>query len=324
MTLDIIVPHYKETTEVIKPLLDSIALQQNVDFKIIKVTIVDDGFDCTEIKLNKENYPYEITHLKMPKGGVSAARQYGIDNTNGDYIIICDCDDMFHSNVGLWLVLNEAKKSNFDFMISNFIEESRTPDKKEIVYIPHEIDATFVHGKVYQRKFLDDNKIKWNKNLTIHEDSYFNILCQRLQKHGVHCPMPFYLWKWRDESVCRHDDKYMLKTFSNMLDSSSALVNEFMKRNRLKDAAEIVVQMVVDSYLTMNKKEWLDQENQEYRISTERRFKTYWNDHKDLWNGTPENIKNQIIVLVKNRMFQEGVILENITFGDWIKHIEEL
>ena len=136
--------------------------------------------------------------------------------------------------------------------------------------------------------------------------------------------MPWYLWKWRDESVCRHDEKYMLKTFSNLIDSSTALVNEFIKRNRLKDAAEIVVQMVVDSYLTMNKKEWLDQENQEYRISTERRFKKYWNDHKDLWNGTPENIKNQIIVLVKNRMFQEGVILENITFGDWIKHIEEL
>ena len=111
MTLDIIVPHYHEKTEVVKPLLDSIALQQNVDFKTIKVTIVDDGFDCPEMIINKENYPYEITQLKMPKGGVSAARQFGIDNTNGDYIIICDCDDMFYANVGLWLVNQEAKKS---------------------------------------------------------------------------------------------------------------------------------------------------------------------------------------------------------------------
>lgn len=32
MKLQILVPHYKEPTEVIKPLLDSIAIQQNVDF----------------------------------------------------------------------------------------------------------------------------------------------------------------------------------------------------------------------------------------------------------------------------------------------------
>ena len=31
MTLDILIPQYKETDEVIKPLLDSIALQQQVD-----------------------------------------------------------------------------------------------------------------------------------------------------------------------------------------------------------------------------------------------------------------------------------------------------
>lgn len=136
--------------------------------------------------------------------------------------------------------------------------------------------------------------------------------------------MPFYLWKWRDESVCRHDPKYILKTYNNMLESSTALVNEFLKRNRLKDAAEIAVQMIIDTYLTMNKKEWIEQENQEYRNNTEKRFKKYWIEYRSLWDGTPENVKNQIIVGVKNRMFQEGVILESITFDDWIKHIESL
>lgn len=109
-----------------------------------------------------------------------------------------------------------------------------------------------------------------------------------------------------------------------MLDSSTALVNEFLKRDKLKDAAEVAVQMIIDTYLTMNKTEWINQENQEYRKNTEVRFKKYWNDNKSLWDGTPESIKNQIIVGVKNRMFQEGVILESITFNDWIKHIDAL
>lgn len=322
MKLDIIVPHYHEKTEVIKPLLDSISIQQNVDFKDIKVTIVDDGFDCPELNIGE--YPYQIDILKMAKGGVSAARQYGIDHTSGDYIIICDCDDCFYSVVGLWLVFNEAKKSNFDFMISTFIEESRTQDRTEIIYIPHNIDCTFVHGKVYQRRFLNDNNIRWCPKLTIHEDSFFQVLCQRLSKNGVHCPTPWFLWKWRDDSVCRHNPKYILETYNNMLDSSTALVQEFINRDKIKDAAEVAVQIIIDSYLTMNKKEWLDQENQEFRLKTERRFKKYWIDYKDLWEGTPENVKSQIIVGVKNRMFQEGVILENITFYDWIRHIETL
>ena len=45
MKLQILVPQYEETDEIIKPLLDSIALQQNVDFNEIGVIIVNDGSD---------------------------------------------------------------------------------------------------------------------------------------------------------------------------------------------------------------------------------------------------------------------------------------
>ena len=36
MRLQILVPQYNETEETIKPLLDSIAIQQNVDFQLMK------------------------------------------------------------------------------------------------------------------------------------------------------------------------------------------------------------------------------------------------------------------------------------------------
>ena len=45
MRLQILVPQYDETDEIVKPLLDSIALQQNIDFKDIGVIIVNDGSD---------------------------------------------------------------------------------------------------------------------------------------------------------------------------------------------------------------------------------------------------------------------------------------
>lgn len=65
----------------------------------------------------------------------------------------------------------------FDSMVSVFIEESRNPETKEVVYINHDMDSTFVHGKLHRRQYLIDKQIRFNDKLTIHEDSYFNILC---------------------------------------------------------------------------------------------------------------------------------------------------
>ena len=45
MKLQILVPQYKETDEVVKPLLDSIAIQQNVDFSEVGVSVCTHGSD---------------------------------------------------------------------------------------------------------------------------------------------------------------------------------------------------------------------------------------------------------------------------------------
>jgi hypothetical protein len=128
------------------------------------------------------------------------------------------------------------ENGGFDSLVSAFIEETRTPGTKEPIYINHDIDVTFVHGKVHRRQYLLEKNIRWNENLTIHEDSYFNCLCQKLANELKYSQTSFYLWRWRDDSVCRNDFKYILKTYNNMLDSTEALVDEFICRNRLGDA----------------------------------------------------------------------------------------
>ena len=47
MKLQILIPHYRESAETIRPLLDSIAIQQNVDFSEIGVIICHDGEDIS-------------------------------------------------------------------------------------------------------------------------------------------------------------------------------------------------------------------------------------------------------------------------------------
>ena len=323
--LEILIPQYKETESIIKPLLDSIEIQQNVDLKNdVGVIIVNDG---TNVHLSDEflsKYTYDIKYYLNEHKGVSATRNACLDHATADYVMFCDADDMFYNACGLYIVFREIENGGFDSLVSAFVEESRMPNTKEIIYINHDMDSTFVHGKVHKRKYLLNNNIRWNDKLTIHEDSYFNCLCQRLAKELKYSQTPFYLWRWRDDSVCRHDFKYILKTYNNMLDSNESLVEEFLKRNRSQDAQFYATSMIYDAYFTMNKDEWLNQENHEYRMATERRFKDYWLKYKYLHNSIPMETKTQIIMGIKNRMYAEGMVLETLTFDQWIKQIEAI
>lgn len=326
MKLQFLIPQYNEDDRVIKPLLDSIAIQQKVDMDDIGAIIVNDGSDIFLSEKLLSSYPFEIEYVKAEHRGVSATRNAALDKAKADYVCFCDADDMFFSALGLYVVFREIDElGGFDVLVSNFMEETRTPEDKETpVYINREMDSTFVHGKFFKRKYLKKNNIRFNDALTIHEDSYFNCLAQKLAGNAKYCPTAFYLWKWRDESVCRHDPKYILKTYNNMLDSNTALVEELIRRKRVPDAQFYVTMMVYDAYFTMNKDEWINQENAEYRHATELRFKKYYQTFKEYFETVDKTMKAQIIVSIKNRFFQEGLFMETITFDDWIKGVMKL
>ena len=257
MRIDILVPQYREDESVIRPLLDSIATQQNIDFENVGVIIANDGTDVLLDEAFLSCYPYKITYLKCEHNGVSATRNAALDASKADYVMFCDADDMFYHNCALWFI-NREMEIGFDTLMSAFFEEGRHPETREPLYITHQTDSTFVHGKVHRRKFLVENNIRFNPDLTIHEDSYFNILCQQIAHpdRAKYCQIPFYIWRWRDDSVCRHDPKYILKTYRNMLDSNDALICQFLKRGMKEKAREFVSMMVYDTYYLFNKPEW--------------------------------------------------------------------
>ena len=325
MKLQILVPHYKESAEVIEPLLDSIAIQQSVDFDEVGVIIAYDGEDAFGLPQKdwSQKYPFEILHLFCEHQGVSATRNAALDASTADYVMFCDADDMFCHVCALHIIFNEIEVG-FDTLTSCFIEESRHPETKKPVYINHDMDSTFVHGKVHRRAYLIDNHIRFNPKLTIHEDSYFNILAQNLTEQGKYCPTPFYLWKWRDESVCRHDPEYILKTYNNMLDSNDALVDEFSRRGKEDKANFFVGFMVFDAYYTMNKKEWIDKTNEGYRTAVEKRFSEYFKKHLSQWQKLSEQEKMIISNNIRTRSVNEGMPMESITIDTWLRHISEV
>lgn len=322
--LEILVPQYNEPDSVIKPLLDSIAIQQNVDFGEIGVIICNDGSDTLLSAELFGSYPYEISYYREPHRGVSGTRNACLDYATAEYVMFCDADDMFFNACGLWVFFRDAKDEDFDTYVPNFLEESRAADTGNVVYLVHSDDCTFVHGKIHRRAYLVEQNIRWNEALTVHEDSYFNILCQSLTEKVHKCPTAFYLWKWRKESVCRHDPKYMLKTYHHMIDSNDALIEEFKRRGRADREKFYVVSMVFGAYYTMNKPDWVNQENIEYRDSTERKFAAYFRKYKAVWDEVGERDKMKMSNRVRSQSVYEGMGMESMTISDWLAHIEEL
>lgn len=320
MKLQILIPQYKETDDIVQPLLDSIALQQRVDFNEIGVIICNDG---TDVYLSDEllnSYPFEIQYHKCEHRGVSATRNACLDYATADYVCFCDADDMFYNMCGLWIVFKEMD-IGFDSLVSCFTEETRHPQTKEVVYTNHDMDSTFVHGKFHRRQYLLDKGIRFNDKLTIHEDSYFNILCQSLSKNVKYCQTPFYLWKWRDESVCRHDPKYILKTYNNMIDSNDALIDTLVEKGAVEKGIFYVAVMIFDSYYTMNKPEWINQENKEYRNAVEKRFADYYKKYKETWDKIPVADKMQISQGIRGRSVMEGMQMESMTIDSWLNQL---
>lgn len=324
MKIQILIPHYHETAEIIEPLLDSIAIQQQVDFSEVGAVIAYDGADAYTLPVKewRKKYPFEIKHIHAKKGGVSATRNAALDASTADYVMFCDADDMFAHVCGLYIIMQEIK-TGFDTLTSCFIEQTKTPDGL-FTFINHDMDSTFVHGKVHRREYLIEKNIRFNPALTIHEDSYFNILAQNLTENAKYCPTPFYLWRWRDDSVCRHDKDYILKTYNNMLDSNDALVEQFIERGHEDKACFYIGFMIMDAYYTMNKKEWTDKTNKGYRDAVEKRFSRYYAKYKARFNSLSDQERMIISNGVRSRSVGEGMTMEILTIGEWLEHISKL
>jgi glycosyltransferase involved in cell wall biosynthesis len=320
MKLQILVPQYTETEEVIKPLLDSIQIQQGVDLTDVGVIIVNDGTDVYLSREFLDRYTYRIDYYLHEHKGVSATRNACLDYATADYVMFCDADDMFYNACGLYIIFQEIARGDFDTFVSKFIEEVRHKITNEPIYINHDIDSTFVHGKVHRRQYLIDNNIRWKEDLTLHEDGYFNSLCQRLTGSVKYCSTPFYLWRWRDDSVCRSDKQWVMKTYDHFITANDYLIEEFLKRDR-EDAAQFYIALLLlDVYFTLNKYEW-DSIEENYRKHVETRFREYYNKYKELYLNMTAEVKSKLSDTIQLRLRVESSLIKNITFEDWIEKI---
>lgn len=118
----IIIPVYN-VEEYIKKCLDSIFAQSEKDFEVI---VVNDGTKDNSMNIVKN---YDVKIINQENKGLSAARNRGVKEAIGEYIIFLDSDDYIEKN--LFQEIKKSLKNDPDLV--RFQIKEKYPDK-EIKY----------------------------------------------------------------------------------------------------------------------------------------------------------------------------------------------
>ncbi len=198
--ISVIVPVYN-VEKYLPRCIDSILAQTFTDFELL---LVDDGSKDRSGEICDE-YAMMDSHIKIfhkENGGVSSARNLGLDKAKGEYIVYVDSDDW----IGERHLEEMIKFKDNDIVIGGKTVNGDVCgiDKfeKNSIFIDGEIGVALKEtladdklrvpwAKLYKRKIIEENKLRFDLHMKIAEDTVF------VQKYLSHC-----------KSVC------FIKTFS--------------------------------------------------------------------------------------------------------------
>lgn len=242
--ISIIIPSYNEE-KYISRCLDSVLNQTFTDFEVL---CVDDGStDKTfEIIKNYSEKDSRIIPLKNPNKGVSSARNFGIDNSKGEYIGFVDSDDFIQPQMYEFLYkavtenncdfsvcrykkTSEVNFKKFDYKTDNFSPEKFISFNDNNFTINNELVFSSACTKLISKKFLGDIRFK---NYKIGEDTVFNSEIYSKSNSSIFIDAEFYNYFINTRSV----------SYSKIFDDKwyDLLITRFICYDYLKDKNKVI------------------------------------------------------------------------------------
>ena len=205
MKLSVIIPAYN-VEKYIRECLDSILVTE----KEIEVIIVDDGSKDSTLSICEE-YSKKDSRVKVyskPNGGVSSARNYGLEKVSGDYIIFVDSDDYLLDG---WDALMDPLSGDDIYYYNQDIKGH--PDKNMMLrYISGVNDEGIcIAGpvwKAFKSSFLLDNNLQFKLDLINGEDMLFNLEALLLAESYQIIDFDYYYYRQTiGQTTRRFDDR---------------------------------------------------------------------------------------------------------------------
>ncbi|HHV10179.1 MAG TPA: glycosyltransferase family 2 protein [Clostridiales bacterium] len=219
--ISIIIPVYN-SGRYIEQCITSITRQEQDGCEII---LVDDGSnDKSRDICERYAQQYEhITLIRKENGGVSSARNAGMDKARGKYIMFIDSDDYLEP-IALESIRSIIAGKEYDFVIYNYYtvhgNEKKAASFLNGLYSPKELFRHYdiyikhmyynsIFNKLYKKEILDKNGVTFEPGATMGEDLLFNLrYAESVQEIYIYqCP----LYNYRSDN----QDSLMHKYYSD-------------------------------------------------------------------------------------------------------------
>lgn len=228
--ISVIVPIYK-VEQYIHRCIDSILSQSFTDFELI---LVDDGSpdNCGKIC---DEYAQKDSRVKVfhkPNGGVSSARNLGLNNAKGEWVTFIDSDDYIEQ--GFFSIPEDTSE---DLLIQNYqlIIDGEFFSKKfekclittaEMKNLVNENIAKRIYrvpwAKFFNRSIIDNNNIRFTEGVKIGEDTLFVLDYLYFAKSVRYLANSNYVY--------RKEESETLKKYSLPLGKCLEIVHLFVQR----------------------------------------------------------------------------------------------
>lgn len=166
----------------------------------IEVVVVDDGSKDASISICKEIAAKDsrVNVFGKENGGVSSARNFGLDNAYGRYITFCDADD-YYEDGAISFLMSELTSVDNDLIFFPFYLEPMDSSKKvygatdfaqsqqvELSYIKDNFWKLLNEGminsswnRIFQRERIEKMRLRFRTDMTFSEDGLFNVMYLR-------------------------------------------------------------------------------------------------------------------------------------------------
>lgn len=153
----------------------------NQSYSHIEIILVNDGSTdrCEDICLAYKQLDNRIKYVKKKNGGLSSARNKGIDSSKGDYLVFVDSDDYIDEKM-IEKLLYFALKEDADIVECSYYEVLNNAEKKIVsskkIFTKEEAIESLIENtaitpiawnKIYTRRLF--NQIRYKENI-YHED----------------------------------------------------------------------------------------------------------------------------------------------------------
>lgn len=218
--VSIIVPMYNVEKFIDKCVVSLI----NQTYKNLEIILVNDGSpdNCGNIAEQYAKLDNRIRVYHKPNGGLSDARNKGLEVCEGEYVCFIDSDDYVEVNL-IENVLNKALNAKADVVIFGLYNETLDENdniiiKDPVMFNPEEPRTMlsvvgYAWNKLYKTSYLNKNKFSFQKGLSLVEDIVFNdkALTQTKNIEYVNTPLYHYVSRSRPTLVKQyHKDSFEL------------------------------------------------------------------------------------------------------------------